>query len=347
MTLYDDVADLPLEIETCDFEPHERETSSGFARVTTEIVLRGGGETGRGEDVTYEADDQHALVAAEDEFDLSGEYTFDEFSAKVGDLDLFPEGPSREDFRHYRRWGFESAALDLALRQTDTDLPTAVGRTPEPVEFVVSTRLGESPSADRVRRWLDIDSKLEFKLDATPEWSADLVSELADTGSIRIVDLKSQYEDAEVGQSADPDLYRRVRDGLPDVVIEDPAYTDDTAPVLDPARERISWDAPITGVESIESLPFEPQWLNIKPSRFGSVESLFATLEYCERNETRLYGGGQFELSVGRGQIQLLASLFYPDSPNDVAPRGYNDPEPTEELPSSPLDVGVDGFRRV
>ena len=37
-----------------------------------------------------------------------------------------------------------------------------------------------------------------------------------------------------------------------------------------------------------------------------------------------LYGGGQFELGVGRDQIEALASLFYPDGPNDVAPREYH-----------------------
>ncbi|WP_227356819.1 hypothetical protein [Haladaptatus salinisoli] len=345
MTLYDAVADLPLDIDSCEFETQERETSSEFTRVTTEIVLRGAGETGRGEDVTYDEEDQRALAGAE--FDLSGEYAFDEFSTELTDRDLFPEGPSRDDFRHYRRWGFESAALDLALRQADTDLPTALDRSPSPVRFVVSTRLGDPPSAERVRRWLDIDPELAFKLDATPEWSPDLVSELAETGRVRVVDMKAHYGDSEVNQSPDPDLYRRVRDGLPNAVIEDPAYTDETASILDPAADRISWDAPITGVESIEALPFEPRWLNVKPSRFGSVESLFAALERCERHGVRLYGGGQFELGVGRAQIQLLASLFYPDAPNDVAPRGYNDPDPTSGLPSSPLEPpSVEGFRR-
>ena len=33
-----------------------------------------------------------------------------------------------------------------------------------------------------------------------------------------------------------------------------------------------------------------------------------------------MYGGGMGENGVGRGQIQLLASLFHPDGPNDVAP---------------------------
>ena len=344
MTLYDTVADLPLEIDACSFETQERETSSDFTRVTTEISLRGGGEVGKGEDVTYDAEDQHGLADAE--FDLTGPDTFDEFSEHVSTLDLFPVGPSRADFRHYRQWAFESAALDLALRQADTDIASVLDRTPESVQFVVSTRLGDPPSAERVQNWLDIDSELGFKLDATPEWDDALVSELASTDRIRIVDMKAQYGEAEVNQSPDSDLYRRVAEGLPDVVIEDPAYTDGTADVLDSVSERLSWDAPITGIESIESRPFEPQWLNIKPSRFGSVESLFDTLEYCDEHGTRLYGGGQFELGVGRGQIQLLASLFYPNGPNDVAPRGYNDPKPSAGLQSSPLPAPtVDGFR--
>ena len=43
----------------------------------------------------------------------------------------------------YRRWAFESAALDLALRQAGTPLHEVLGREPRPVTFVVSLRLGE------------------------------------------------------------------------------------------------------------------------------------------------------------------------------------------------------------
>ena len=54
------------------------------------------------------------------------------------------------------------------------------------------------------------------------------------------------------------------------------------------------------------------------------------------------------ELSVGRGQIQLLASLFHPDGPNDTAPSGYNTDTPAPDLPASPLDPrpSATGFRR-
>jgi len=77
----------------------------------------------------------------------------------------------------------------------------------------------------------------------------------------------------------------------------------------------------------------------VKPSRFGSVERLFAAYDYCAEHRIGAYGGGQFELGVGRGHIQLLAALFHPDTPNDVAPGGYNAAIPAAGLPSSPLTV--------
>ena len=48
--------------------------------------------------------------------------------------------------------------------------------------------------------------------------------------------------------------------------------------------------------------------------------------------------GSVVGIDVGRDQIQLLAALFHPGTPNDVAPGGFNvDPQPG--LPSSPLAV--------
>ena len=53
------------------------------------------------------------------------------------------------------------------------------------------------------------------------------------------------------------------------------------------------------------------------------------------------------ELGVGRGQIELLAALFHADAPNDVAPSAYNEDDPADELPASPLAPRPDavGFR--
>jgi len=47
------------------------------------------------------------------------------------------------------------------------------------------------------------------------------------------------------------------------------------------------------------------------------------------------------------GQIQLLASLFHPDGPNDTAPREFNRPDPPAGLPESPMPARATatGFR--
>ncbi|SEW14443.1 enolase-like domain-containing protein [Natrinema salifodinae] len=361
---YDRIADLSLTIDRIGTERLERETSSDFTRVTTEFALSGpapngdgdrdddGTVTGRGEDVTYETAD-HDRLAETGLPDLTGDYTVDSFSERLADVDLFPGGaPDREVFRNYRRWGLESAALDLALRQAETDLASALDRSPDPVRFVASTRLGEPPTTDRLERLRERVPDLEFKLDPISAWDAGLVAaidETVGTDAVRILDLKGRYEGTEVDAPADSDLYELVLDAFPNVVVEDPALTDATRPLFeDPdIRSRVSWDAPIHGLADIEDLPWEPDWLNVKPSRFGSLESLFETIDYCERRGIRMYGGGQFELGVGRGQLQALASLCYPDSPNDVAPGAYNDPEVGDGLPASPLDPPATsgGFR--
>ena len=61
----------------------------------------------------------------------------------------------RDVSRLYRRWAFESAALDLALRQAGTSLAAALGREARPVTFVVSLRLGEPATLEPVTRRLE------------------------------------------------------------------------------------------------------------------------------------------------------------------------------------------------
>jgi hypothetical protein len=348
MTGYDRLADLPLRIDDTARTRNERDTSSGFTRTTTVFELRGGGSVGRGEDVTYDTPDHDALATVPDRaFDdaLAGPDTFGEFSAALDDVDLFPtKAPERADSRHYRRWAVESAALDLALRQADTHLAAVLGRERDPVSFVVSTRLGDPPTTDRIEAIRDAHPGVELKLDPTTDWTDDLVAALAamDGVTVRLLDLKGHYAGTDVDQPPDPALYERVLDSFPDAVVEDPAVTDATRDLLTDARDRLSWDAPITGVDAVRDLPFEPRWLNVKPSRFGTVESLLETVVYAEERDIRLYGGGQFELGVGREHIQALASTLYPAAPNDVAPGGYNLPDLPVGLPTSPLAPDAD-----
>jgi hypothetical protein len=94
----------------------------------------------------------------------------------------------------------------------------------------------------------------------------------------------------------------------------------------------------IHSVDDIKSQPWMPRMVNIKPSRFGPLRALFAGYDFCEENGIGAYGGGQWELGPGRGHIQYLASIFHPDTPNDVAPSGYNTAGTEPGLPPSPLE---------
>jgi L-alanine-DL-glutamate epimerase-like enolase superfamily enzyme len=335
---YDAVSELPLELESFALERREQHVSTDFTRVTTVVRLRGGGEEGVGEDVTYGVEEQDAFQAEGPKLPLAGSHALDSFSELAGRLELFPVEPTMSAYYDYRRWALESAALDLALRQAGRSLADVLGREPQPVRFVVSMGLGDPPSADRVRGWLELYPGLEFKLDPRSSWDDKLVAELAGLNAVESVDLKGQYVGTVVDQPPDPALYRLVAEGFPEAFIEDPALTEETDRILEPHRDRITWDAIIHSVEDIESLPFPPRTINIKPSRFGGVKRLFDTYDYCDERGIRPYGGGQFELGPGRGQIQYLSSLFHPDAPNDVAPGEFNLPEPRPGLPTSPLE---------
>ena len=188
---------------------------------------------------------------------------------------------------------------------------------------------------------------LRFKLDAVADWDDGLVAELVDSEAVDSLDLKGLYTGSPVDNAADPELYRRVAEAFPDAWIEDPLLNEETDPVLEPYRDRITWDANIHSIADIEGLPFAPKMVNIKPSRFGPLSALFAAYEFCEQRGIGMYGGGQFELDCGRGHIQYLASIFHPDTPNDVAPGGYNHPSPGPGLQSSPLQprIAPTGFR--
>ncbi len=126
-------------------------------------------------------------------------------------------------------------------------------------------------------------------------------------------------------------------EAFPDAWIEDPALTAETDAVLAPHRARFSWDATIHSIADIEALPYPPRMVNIKPSRLGGLRNLLDAYDYCAAHAIGNYGGGQFELGVGREHIQYLASLFHADAPNDVAPTGFNLPVTPTGLPSSPL----------
>ncbi len=347
MSTYELVADLPVHIESYTLEGLVQQVSSDFERKSTIIHLMGEGEEGVGEDVVYDAVDHEIAQDAGPGLPLTGDWTMRSFSEHLATLDLFPKAPQRDVSRLYRTWAYESAALDLGLRQADRSLHAVLGRTPQPLTFVVSLRLGEPPTLHPVTSRLERYPTLRFKLDPTTSWDEALIAELVATGAVDSVDFKGLYEGSPVDQPADPLLYGRVVDAFPDAWLEDPKLTPEIDTLLQRHRGRITWDANIHSIADIEGLPFAPKMVNLKPSRLGGVKALFDAYDYVAAHGIGAYGGGQFELGPGRGQIQYLASLFHPDTPNDTSPSGFHVIDPPPGLPASPLPPAPStiGFR--
>src|SRR3954447_20659440 len=353
MGAYEKLADLPIEVSEYELEDRDR-TYGEFTRPSTLIRLRGGGQEGIGEDVVYDQLDHIAHRDAGPILDLAGPSTLGELCDLLGELDLFPgAAPEREFSRHYRRWAYESAALDLALRQNGQALHAALGIEPSPVRFVCSTRLStfgdeeSRSSTDAITKRLAKYPTTRFKLDPENDWDDALIAEIAEIAGVDVLDLKGHYKGTPVDVETDPDLYRAVVEAFPDAYLEDPDVNDETRPILEPDADRVTWDAPLHSVADIEALEWKPKAINSKPSRFGSLREISAVYEHCEREGIAVYSGGQGEVGVGRGQIQYLASLFHPDTANDCAPSGYNDPAVPDGLPTSPLQPApsATGFR--
>ena len=353
MSTYAAIADLPLVVEDYGLEVLSLRLAPEFMRLTTVIRLRGGGHEGVGEDVCYEPIEHETQAAAGPVLPLAGSFTLDGFSRHLGGLDLFHAGAAvREASLDYRRWAFESAALDLALRQAGRSLAEVLQARLAPVRFVVSTRLDDPagvapPSADRVLGWLRRDPALRFKLDPTDDWSHEMIRELAGLDAVDVVDMKGQYDEVPFDVPLDPHTYREVIASFPHALIEDPKLTPELRLTLEGHEDRVTWDAPIHSVDDIVGRDWPPKVVNMKPSRFGPLSRLLEAYDHLGANGIAAYSGGQTELGPGRGQVQYLASLFHPDAPNDIAPSGYNAPEPPDALPSSPLPVSATptGFR--
>jgi L-alanine-DL-glutamate epimerase-like enolase superfamily enzyme len=345
-SLWTRIADLPLVVESHALE--RLAVSAGEReRVTTHVRLRGRGADGLGEDVGGVPEEHAALVAASDSLPLEGEWTLASFIDHVGGVDLWPEPPEWEMARNWRRWAFESAALDLALRQAELGVPEALGRTPAPVRFVNSLGLGDPPEVDTIARRLERYPALRFKLDAQASWSPELMDGVTATGAVDIIDFKGRYGLPVDDETALVAMYEGVLARLDGVILEDPHDLPEVEALVAPHATRVSFDAPIATVGDVAGAAFGARIVNIKPSRIGSLRALLDIYAHCEANGLRMYGGGMGEIGVGRGQVQLLAALFHPDGPNDVAPSAYNLPELPPGLPESPLapPARVAGFR--
>jgi L-alanine-DL-glutamate epimerase-like enolase superfamily enzyme len=142
MPLWESLAGLRVRVDHYELERRELTVPSGWTRVTTTVALQGDGETGHGEDVTYVAVDHEHVPPG---LMLAGTWTLEDLSRRLDELPLWGGGADEAASIDYRRWAFESAVLDLALRQAGASLADAVGRPYRPVRFIASTRSAIEP----------------------------------------------------------------------------------------------------------------------------------------------------------------------------------------------------------
>ena len=150
--------------------------------------------------MVYDGVDHIAHRDAGPVLDLTAPTTLGEACSLLGELDLFPgAAPERDASRLYRRWAYESAALDLALRQSRLALWEVVERDPQPLRFVCSTRLSSfgddarKSSTEAIRNRLAKYPDLEFELDPENDWDKSLIDEIAELAPVAVLDLKGMY----------------------------------------------------------------------------------------------------------------------------------------------------------
>jgi hypothetical protein len=327
--LWERIAGLELVVEG-----YTLERLQSHERITTLFVLSGAGETGSSEEIGL-PESQDALAAAGPYLELAGTWTLEGFCDHLATLDQFKDQEIEWELaRNWRNWALEAAALDLALRQAGLTLPSALALEPRPLRFVNSLGLGDPPSVERIARRVALNPTVGFKLDAEVSWTPEIVGELATLDRVRTVDFKGRYGMEVPDTDTLVAMYRAVLDAFPDALLEDPHDLPEIDAVLEPVRDRVSFDAPITRVADITT-----RTINVKPTRIGGLRPLFEIYEHCAANGIAMYGGGMGEIGIARGQVELLASIFHPDADNDVAPSEFNAPELEAALPSSPLEV--------
>ena len=245
MSTYDAVKDLPLEIEGYELEPLEREVARGFTLRRTVVVLRGGGEEGRGEEVDYDPDAQQRFQARRGELPFAGRHTLDSFSRPPVGADRVPPlgvrvggaRPRAAAGRALARRGARARGAAAPLRRLDPRSRTSRAgsrSTPSCTSSSTPTATGRD----------------------------ETVATLAGRGRRRHRRLQGHLPRASSARRRIPSCTRASPRRSRRRGSRIPALTPETLAALEPHRDRITWDAAIHEWSDVEALPFRPRCLN-------------------------------------------------------------------------------------
>ena len=165
--------------------------------MTTTVHLRGGGAGGarRGRHVPGRPARRRFRIPT-----VAGRWTLDSFSESLDGFRFFAGLPEDNAAYDYRRWAWESAALDLALGRRARRSRDAVGRVARPVHYVVSTRVTNVRAAARAL------SRRSLQARPGSDWSDETIDRLAALGRVDTADFKGVYRGS-FGQPPNPALH--------------------------------------------------------------------------------------------------------------------------------------------
>lgn len=271
-------------------------------RPTSTVELLGAGRSGYGEHVGW-TDEEHRNFRIAADALSPNVHTVGEWSSSLQSLPA------------YDRAALEAAAIDLALRQHDTNLYRFAGVAPRPVRYVVSFARTDDPLAEMGTL---APGDIEWKIDADPDWSNGTWQRLSARGRVAVIDFK---------MTGDTDAHERACRHLPEAWIEDPLPG--PLPWSPALAARRSSDASILAAADIDKLSPLPAAINVKPARMGGVLEAMNGLVRANHKGLVTYIGGMFEVGVGRRQLLALAAIFCADGPNDIAPLLHTGPRPS------------------
>jgi hypothetical protein len=283
--------------------------AEGFTRTTTVVHLRGGGaggasaRTSPGTPSTTTASRRRARSSR---------------SRAPG-----RSSPSRDprDADTQRRWPTRAPrSTSRCARRARRSRRRSARAAPRDVRRLAGPRRLHR-RASVVRRWLEIEPSHRFKLDPAATGRRPDRRARRDRRD-RDGRLQGVLQPGRAIRRPTPTSTAQSPRAFPRPYLEDPALTDETDSVLEPYRERVTWDAPIQSVADVEGSRSPRACSTPSPRASGRSRSCSTSTTTADETGIDLYGGGMFELGPGRGQIQYLASLLSPLTARTTSRRG-------------------------